>query len=306
MSAPKARLAHVFMHQGASWYVPYTLRTCRKSDPEIPVMLIAERNVSPQIGFSHIREYETSADVVEFNRAYLHLSTNEEGYEKFCFQRWFYLLQHMRRHDLDGILHHDSDVLFFSTLARIHDLYGESLNYAAVCALPSGSMSGHSSYWSRAALEDFCQYLLRQYTRTELRNGLIEMGRRYSAMNLSGGICDMTLISNFARQSSRPMGNLLEIRGGSAFDHGVHVSDGAVQDQYRMEKNLKVILKKGRDYFFVRDADGQAIQALSLHCQGGYKKLIDTYYRGGFQAGKFIKDSVRHPKSFLKNLKKSF
>ena len=310
MSALKTRLAHVFIHRGDSWYIPYTLRTCLKSDPATPVMLIGGKKCTGNIEFTNIDDYQNTEQVAEFNRAYLHLSTNPEDYEKLCLQRWFYLLEHMRRHALDAVFYHDTDVLFFSTATRVRELYGTSLDYAAVCILPLedstaiANMSAHSSYWTRPALEDFCYYQIRQYTDKDSRADLIERKRRHAAQGRLGGICDMTLISDFARQARIPVGNLLEIKNDSVFDHGIHLGDGDIKGAFLMRANAKIVRKIGRDYYFIRAADEKPILALSIHCQGVYKEWIRTYYRGGLYAGKVISDITRRPRALLKKILK--
>ena len=307
--------AHVFIHQGSSWYLPYTLKTCLKSDPETPVILMGDKDVVPKVVFSPMKDYGQGAEVQEFNRRYLHLSTNAEHYELFCYQRWFYLLDHMKRHGLDAVLYHDTDVIFLSTMDEVRELYGEDLAYAAVCTFPPAegtplgpkqSMSGHSSYWTREALQDFCDFLLDAYTDEGMRSELTDVYRRYRELHPSGGICDMTLIAYFVERSARPIGNLLQIKRDCVFDHGVHVSDGAELGQFQMEDGRKIIRKREGGYYFIRQADGKPIRALAIHFQGGNKKLIHDYYRGNFHWKKFRKDLTGcFPTfSFLKNAEK--
>jgi hypothetical protein len=304
--------AHVFIHQGKSWWLPYAVRTCVKSDPGTPTLLIGDRRMTSRAGFARLQDYQRGAEVTEFNRNYVHLSSNAPAYELFCFQRWFYLLAYMKQHHLEVAMHHDSDVMFFSTLERLRSLYPESFAYAGVCqvATPGGlrpvHISGHSSVWTQQALEDFCGYVLRAYTQKNLRDRLVERWEECVEKQVAGGISDMMLLTNFVEQSPREIGNLLEIREGCVIDHGVHVSHGVTASMYEMEGRTKKISKKGADYYFAR-RNGELVQALSIHFQGGHKRAIPLHYRGHFYFLKCWKD-VKRLFSFppLKAIEKRF
>jgi hypothetical protein len=51
-------------------------------------------------------------------RAYRHASTNRRGYERFCFARWFYIAEFMKRAGVTRACVLDSDILLFSPIDR--------------------------------------------------------------------------------------------------------------------------------------------------------------------------------------------
>ena len=74
-------------------------------------ILIGDASNAPLGDHVDMNQYANQA--VEFQRYYVHLTTNGYQYELFCLQRWFILLEFMKAQGLDKCLHLDSDVLLF-------------------------------------------------------------------------------------------------------------------------------------------------------------------------------------------------
>src|SRR5437870_5654360 len=108
----------VFFHKGDAWYLWYTLRQARLTNPEAPIYLLGDvhcRRYDRFAEFVDLRPYDAAAR--EFAGLYVHLSTNHADFELVCFQRWFVLREFMREKGLDRCVYLDSDVMAYTDLA---------------------------------------------------------------------------------------------------------------------------------------------------------------------------------------------
>ena len=55
------------------------------------------------------------SELEAFQKSYIHTSGNPEGFERFCFSRWFLLKEAMLACDTETALHLDSDCMIFDT-----------------------------------------------------------------------------------------------------------------------------------------------------------------------------------------------
>jgi hypothetical protein len=207
----------------------------------------------------------------EFEKRYIHLSTNNKDIEIFCFSRWFIMRDFMKENHIEAALYIDSDVLYFSNATKEFKRFE---NY--YCAL-SGRTSGHTSYWTLEGLEKFCEYLLTIYSNPSsyefsLFNATFNLRQNYG---LHGGICDMSLLEHFARFGYPHMvGEVSILTDGSYHDHVVSVSEG-----FEMQHGIKrfEIDVKGTP-LAKHIKTGAWIPFASIHCQGSNKHLITTLY----------------------------
>ena len=75
----------IFIHKGDSWYLPYALHQCVKSNPSARVILlgdVANKKYNNIVEHQLIEDYSLEAD--EFSKLYQHYSTSSYNYELFC------------------------------------------------------------------------------------------------------------------------------------------------------------------------------------------------------------------------------
>jgi hypothetical protein len=121
----------VFVHTGWSDYLPYTLSQALHSG--LRVTLIGDagaHGAAPKgVELAPIDRYSGAAD--RMTRAYRHLSSNHEHYERFCFERWF-ILRAYAEDAVGPVMLLDSDVLIYPGLDalawRLSGLGGRLLN----------------------------------------------------------------------------------------------------------------------------------------------------------------------------------
>jgi hypothetical protein len=108
----------VFVHQGNSWYLPYTLRQAVSVSPS-PQAVALLGDTAPGGGVATMPlEQLGSPRGDQFLKRYEHMSNHPERFERFCWLRWFYVLRYM---ELAGVSYGRTTVtalLWLKTMAR--------------------------------------------------------------------------------------------------------------------------------------------------------------------------------------------
>ena len=159
----------VFVHQGNRWYLPYVMRqavSVNKSAHDVTLLGDTEHGDGVStVPLEGLRSVWSD----QFVKLYEHMSTNSERFELFCWLRWFYLLQYMQLEHVTHVLHLDTDALLYSSIQELHGVYGGMMTDCGLM-VPEQDFSsfmwfasGHISYWTRAFLERFCDFVLRSF-----------------------------------------------------------------------------------------------------------------------------------------------
>jgi hypothetical protein len=224
----------------------------------------------------------------QFIKLYEHMSTNSERFELFCWLRWFYLLQYMQLEHVTCVLHLDTDVLLYSSIQELHRVYGGMTTDCGLM-IPEQDfssfmwcVSGHMSYWTRAFLENFCDFILRTFKDEGLKQYYRKKWAWHQATNSPGGICDMTTLFLFWRENQQMITNLAMEVQGTVFDVNMSLSSNYQQDEYVMEGNCKKIrfVKKSKPVFFRIASPSIPVSVHAIHFQGQAKKYIPKYLSG--------------------------
>ena len=101
--------ALTFVHRGLPSYLLCSLFQAHAASSEIRIVLISD--INPRISFVEWLDISCYSDSFsQMADVYVHLSTNEEWFERFCFYRWFVLCAAMEKLGLMSLIHVDSDV----------------------------------------------------------------------------------------------------------------------------------------------------------------------------------------------------
>ncbi len=276
----------VFVHEQYSFYLEFSLRQAQLTNPESPLHLIgdARNNRFPFVQHRPISSL-IEKDYRHFGEIYTHSSPNQIHYELFCFRRWFLLRELMHRHQYSLAFMADSDVMIYDQLARSA---GRMIRQKCLAAYNSGadcdwvnSASGHSSFWTREGIDQFCQFLLRIYGHPDFRPLLDTIRSQKHLITSKVGISDMTALYLFMKQQSGKILNLSKLKRSQAFDHNVgtatnynlheYVLDQEIKRIVWLEQNTPVCLNKIRQ---------QPVQMVTLHFQGPTKRFIHRHYTG--------------------------
>lgn len=260
----------IFIHKGDSWYLPYALRQCIKSNPSARVILLgddANKKYNHIVEHQKIEDYSIEAD--DFSKLYKHYSTQPYDYELFCFQRWFIWLNFMKRHKIDMALLPDTDVLILQDIA----LYFNHVKK------PFFFTKGYSNYMgftyiSRTVLNEICNYITDSYKKEPQTRILKSTFENYLKIEKYGGISDITLFSNY-EELHKPNIINTETEGinNRVFIHSMKSN----LFEYNAQNYVKISNKNGLYYVKQKDV---LYSVIGMHCFGTQKILMLKYYTG--------------------------
>lgn len=287
----------VMVHDGDSWYLPYALYQARGVAGDQRVVLLGNgRRSWPGIDQIPLSSIESSAGISRFRASYIHRSTNSERFELFCWLRWFVLLEYMMQSKLEEIVYLDSDVLLYSPP---REWVSSHFNRSQGCSyfIPrqdAGSFlwcaSAHVSYWTREALQLFCDFAENSYTDHACTFDYEQKWKWHLENQTPGGVCDMNGLYRFWRLHPEIVVNLGEGTARGVVDRAMGTPDNLVASEYAMNGGVKRVMYVGHNACLVTASEGASVNALALHFQGWTKDLMPFYYRGrGFQ-GKTQRD----------------
>ena len=231
-----------------------------------------------------------------FQKNYVHMSTNPQQFEIFCFKRFFYLEEWMKTNDAKQAFLLDSDIMTFSnyTTELSPILLNDYIASLMTCENQDNfrwASSPHFSYWTLEALEDFTSFCREAYGNKEIREKLEQKFKWQVDNNQAGGICDMTLLYLWSKDKPK-IANLSRVMNGMTVEHCINISTNYFEDEYQMQMNAKKItFKNGVPYGFNKVLN-QEIRFLCIHCQGASKGLMKFFYyqnlRDFYLVGKLI------------------
>lgn len=251
-----------YVHQGNQDYFKASITHLKRKIPHIQIIVLAKTEEEIIEGVKSIKVVDSYDGLAkEFAKKYVHISANKFEYEKFCFERWFYIKEFMEKNNINDAIYIDSDVL----LNNINRDYVNSQGRFFIC-----SGSGHTSFFSYKQLSCFCDYVLKKYEDRKSVEKLKTLSDYKIHNGEISGISDMTLITMYALKTGN-VGDLAHISHLSVYDHNVNISDG-----FEMNGSQKSIYYYNDSYYFKDLSTGIMIKANSLHFQGDAKRFMNT------------------------------
>lgn len=275
----------VFIHQGNSWYLPYVLCQAKFSNPNSNISLIGDElalQSLPSIKGIHTESLEDlECDFTQtFRQNYWHMSSNSRDYELFCWLRWFYLLEYMRKHSISNSVYCDSDVLLYSSTEKIKEIYDLKNDDCALSITKQEVASGHFSCWSYDFLNKFCEFSISSFVEPELLNFYKKKYAWHLAENQAGGVCDMTTLYLFWKLNKDEIENLAINHDLNVIDNNINSSVNYDTDEYAVDLSKgikKVKFVRGYPFLFASNNSGTLTRAHALHFQGGAKDYIKEF-----------------------------
>lgn len=119
----------VFVHHGASLYLPYTLRMLAFSNPQRPIVFLGNESnhslVSPYANFVNFRELSPSPERLHFEKIFRPIVGKEhgkQGWVKFVFLRFFLLYEYWLTSPSDHLWSFDSDTFVLEDLSPLEQV----------------------------------------------------------------------------------------------------------------------------------------------------------------------------------------
>jgi len=194
------------------------------------------------------------AAAARFKKLYRHASPNSYRYELFCFTRWFYLLDFMRRHGTRRCCVFDTDIMLFSSVERFVDAFGSH---------PAGNWSWANVISGVDVLDAICRHFERLFEDRKMFAGIT---KKYT------NVTDMGALWDFADRNPQILNQ--DYFPSIGFDNDINLSH---RDLFTMNDGIKS-LTIGLDGVPVgKRTDGVRVPFHFLHFQGSAKALMPAF-----------------------------
>ena len=228
------------------------------------------------------RSYEGGKWWERFDKAYIHLSTNSEDFEKNCFKRFFDIRNFIEANNIDRFIYLDSDILIYDEFAKF---IGEKDIYAGMC-VPKSCYNEHGwnancgiSVWTAQALASLTEFFVHMYEDEE------EVIRAKYENNhyVQGGICDMSLEGLFyirEEAKGKKCYNFLNTKESWVMDYAMASADSYEENVFEKDEvtGIKRVVFENHCPYFIRKSDNTKVKTYGLHFQGDKKRFMKDYY----------------------------
>ena len=269
----------VFIHNGSQKYLKNTIELAQKTNKNVVLLGDNSNKNLCKIWVDNSTLLNDKYKLFENN--YVHMSDNSYVFEFSCFKRFFVLQEYMKKENLEECIMTDSDACIYSDLGNfdyqeadvaISTQKEQSSTYSWIA-------SAHCSFWTYVALKEFIDYILAIYTKDIKK--LEKKWNYHIAEKVPGGICDMSLLHLWSKDTNFNVMNLAELNRNQTFDHSVGTSTNGKKNEYQetrmlLNKHIKKIVFKDRIPYFI-DQEGNHIKTNTIHAQGGCKRYISCF-----------------------------
>ena len=249
----------ILVHTGDSFYLEPALRQARKSNPESHIYLISDESTNHYDFIEHVNISDYMASAEQFEKVYVHLSINPYHYELFCLQRWFIILEFVKKNNILHFLCIDSDVMLYCS---VDEVFGKWIDYdMATCQI----IGPQYTLFSQDSLKRFCEYIYAHYAD---KQGLEEV----KSWHTKGAISDMNFFRDYSEKPNIRIFNTAQVVDGACFDYNMKIS----QKKKKKGRLKKIYWKEGVPYCKSVES-GELIRMNGLHFQGGVKHHLYKY-----------------------------
>ena len=201
----------ILVHTGDSFYLEPALRQARKSNPESHIYLISDESTNHYDFIEHVNISDYMASAEQFEKVYVHLSINPYHYELFCLQRWFIILEFVKKNNILHFLCIDSDVMLYCS---VDEVFGKWIDYdMATCQI----IGPQYTLFSQDSLKRFCEYIYAHYAD---KQGLEEV----KSWHTKGAISDMNFFRDYSEKPNIRIFNTAQVVDGACFDYNMKIS----------------------------------------------------------------------------------
>jgi hypothetical protein len=270
-----SKVTFLFFHFGKiPDYLVQAIEHARVFNPDAEVFLIADslQETSLLDRFKvikyDIKEFQSDR-ITRFSKAYRNISSYDERYEKFCFERWFVAEEIRKSAPEKTYVLVDSDVAIFGNVEPI------------VSSLPDCpvSLSGCSPHFSfiRGSIEGFLDYILEFYSNEQKIDEALNRHRENLNTDNAYNLTDNSFLPSFMQISRDVQNYSLESPQGF-IDTNIHVPQGLDYLQLRRRPRKKVFwrVEEGRAIPYFKRGD-QFVKAFILHFQGPGKRVFKRF-----------------------------
>lgn len=262
-----------YIHRGpVPRYLLCSLENTRVFNPDARIFLIGDHTHAKfdrlEVTLVAIKDLP-QGELEAFQKSYVHTSGNPEGFERFCFSRWFLLKEAMLACKSDTALHLDSDCMIFDTAQSLRHrlLPPTALCYYGISGNPHVALFRKEGIASLTATLSglFDSELYRNWAKT---NWLAE--REY--------FCDMTGLCHHLRLHPGHI-NTQIVWDDAMLEQTMPETDG--YERWPGPKKLKRVQWReegGKLIPYLKNlTSNQWVRALALHYKGASKRRMRRF-----------------------------
>jgi hypothetical protein len=263
----------IFIHWGKSDYLKYAIHQAKIQNPTSEVFLISDVKPTKSSDFAYYDLKQYLKETNDFENIYVHLNSVPKWYTILWFKRWFALNNFMKQKKIDGpFLYLDSDVLLYCDITK------EYKNFEQFDIIINGDRGPHYTFFKNSfILDQFCKFIFSQYTDKTAFSLLKEKYKYHQLSKIDGGVDDMTILHNFCKSKTYPIGNTPNIYNSKMFEDNIFASEGFEFDNRRKIK--KIYWNKKISFGRLLENESSIIFN-TLHFQGFAKKYMYLFYSG--------------------------
>ena len=258
------------------------LRQAQQSNGKQNVYLLANSNLHLYREFNCI-DISKYIQGREFDSLYKHHSANKYSFEKACFDRWFIINDVIKDLNINYFFHADCDVLIPEDLNAVYThLLQHNYDGSVMYFEENGKSvtSGHSSFWSRTLLNDFCDFVCEQYGHEQAFNEILALTRSGFFLN-NKNVSDMIFLDIFRRTTHLKTLNLFSLEDeGIGFDFNLNVAANGWRKVFKLDKlyGTKEIKRENRSLYAEEVPNATRVKFYTLHFQGYVTKALIPKY----------------------------
>jgi hypothetical protein len=262
-----------YIHRGpVPRYLLYSMENTRVFNPAARIFLIGDHSHAQLsgLGVTLVPISELPQNEIEvFQKSYKHTSGNPEGFERFCFTRWFLLKEAMLVNNSDIVLHLDSDCMIFDTAQSLTQrlLPPPTLCYYGTSGNPHVALFRKEGLISLTAtlLSLFDSDLFHNWTKT---NWLAD--RQY--------FCDMTGLTHHLRTHPGVVNSKI-VWDDAMVEQTMSEADGCgLWPGPKKMKRVQWRDEEGKLIPYLKIlASNQQVRALALHYKGASKRRMRRF-----------------------------
>jgi len=219
----------------------------------------------------------------EFDALYQHHSSNNYSFEKACFDRWFIINDVIKDLNINYFFHADCDLLITEDLNWVYEhLLKHSYEGSVMYFEHEGRSvtSGHSSFWSKTLLDNFCSFICEKYADAEAFNEILVNTKSGFFLD-NRNVSDMIFLDIFRRTSPLKTLNLFSLEEeDSCFDFNLNVQYNGWHKVFKLNKlySIKALARKRKSLYAIEAEQGSYSKFNTLHFQGYITKALIPRY----------------------------
>lgn len=244
------------------------------------------------------------AGIKQFDKVYQHHSLNPYFFEKTCFDRWFIINDIAREYGLRNFVHADCDVVILQDLKPVFKNYIKDKYDGTTMFFQRDDesvTSGHTSFWSAALINQFCEFVLAKYADKPGFGLMLQDTLRGKFLD-NKNVSDMILLDVFRTEAKPRVLNLLSLeKEGISFDFNVNVPFNGCEYWFETTSAThikKMVRRKGGLFGKVATKGAAPLfsKFYTLHFQGYLTKTLIPLHVSALSAGEWVSNYV-HAKS---------